>query len=571
LLVALIALAAAAENGRVVMGRAPQCVFTGGCPQHDWLRLQQVVAPVEVPLVFSIQPKETLDTCSQLLTEVSTPSSANYGKHLSFEEIGSIFGNKESADAVKDWLLASGIPASRIEVTPNFEFITVRVPHTRAESLLATKFHTYTSKTVNKKIARAAEYSLPSNIASHVVFVGNAVSFPATLKRPLVSTFASGNTDPALLNSFYGIDNNNVDNAGATQSLFESLGQSYSEVDLSLFETKFGITRNKVVKVIGPNDPNACKTDPNNCAEADLDVQYIKAVARNSPTTYWSVPGDVEPFVEWIKAVAATQTPPLVHSISYGSVEQQNDQSEMKSFNLEACKAGLRGLTVVVSSGDDGVANFVARQDASQCGFNPSYPASCPFVTAVGATQGPEEGKPEVACSSDTNGVITTGGGFSVTFPTPAYQADAVANFFKVANKTLPPANQYNGKGRGYPDVSIMGRNYLVNIGGQFYPVSGTSASAPVFAGMLTLVNNARLKAGKKPVGFANPALYQLYKANPAIFKDTTKGNNKCCAGDPGQQVCCKYGFTCSAGWDPVTGLGSVNFKQLRDAWVALP
>ena len=98
-----------------------------------------------------------------------------------------------------------------------------------------------------------------------------------------------------------------------------------------------------------------------------------------------------------------------------------------------------------------------------------------------------------------------------------------------------------------------MGANYLSVNNGIMFHLYGTSASAPVFAGMVALVNAARLAAGKGGLGWINPALY----ANAAKFvlNDITSGNNKC-----QETICCRQGFTATEGWDPVTGLGSVTF-----------
>ena len=85
--------------------------------------------------------------------------------------------------------------------------------------------------------------------------------------------------------------------------------------------------------------------------------------------------------------------------------------------------------------------------------------------------------------------------------------------------------------------------------------VSGTSASCPVVAGMISLVNSARLAQGNSTVGFLNPALYANY---PAFTNDITSGDNKCVASDA---TCCSHGFYATSGWDPVTGLGSINFE----------
>lgn len=219
-------------------------------------------------------------------------------------------------------------------------------------------------------------------------------------------------------------------------------------------------------------------------------------------------------------------------------------------------KLAAQGVTVFVSSGDDGVMNF-------QCAdaYEPSFPATAPYVTAVGATQGPENGKAEIACTSDQGGLITTGGGFSASFSLPDWQKDSVSAW--LAQDAALGAGYASG--RGYPDVSSLGHNYQVVIGGSLYQVSGTSASAPVVAAQASLVNSKLIAAGKNAgLGFLNPTLY----ANPSAFNDITSGTNNCCSGgdssgnpqDPGTVTCyTDVGFKATAGWDPLTGLGTVN------------
>jgi len=333
---------------------------------------------------------------------------------------------------------------------------------------------------------------------------------------------------------------------------------------LALFEQTYSIPSQKIANVVGKNSPNACTSDPNNCVEANLDVQYIIAMAQGAPTTFWSIAssGNNDIFLDWITAVAASSSPPLVHSISYGSIESEESQSDLQQFDQEAMKLGARGVTIMASSGDDGVANFQARNNPSACGFNPSFPATATNVVAVGATQGPESGMPEIGCSSSTGGIITSGGGFSGVFSQPSYQTQAVANYF-TQNVTFPPSGQYNGQGRGYPDVAVLGYNYEVFIAGQQYGVSGTSCASPVFAGMVSLANDARISNGKQSLGLLNNALYQLQSSNQGAFNDITSGENNCCAESGGQPTCCQYGFYAAAGWDPMTGLGSPHFDQL--------
>jgi len=380
----------------------------------------------------------------------------------------------------------------------------------------------------------------------------------------------AGKTTPLLLENFYRIDNSTAGNRSASQSLFESLGQMFSPDDLSQFQRMYGLPQEPVWEVLGsPNAPGVCATQPDSCGEASLDVQYMMAIARGAPTSVWNVPtDDKEPFLDWIVAVSNMTSPPLVHSVSYGDVEDAREESEEQRFCEEVAKLGARGVTVVVASGDDGVANFIAREDKAQCGFHPSFPATCPFVTAVGATMGPDSGQSETACTSDNDGLITTGGGFSIVFPRPSYQNAAVSTYLRTASN-LPPLELFASNGRGYPDVSVMGHNYVVVIGGQLQVVSGTSASAPVFAAMLTLINSARLDAGKAPLGFINPALYALHESQPNVFHDITAGENNCCAGQ-WSEVCCEHGFRCERGWDPVVGLGSPNFERLKGALMEL-
>ena len=240
--------------------------------------------------------------------------------------------------------------------------------------------------------------------------------------------------------------------------------------------------------------------------------------------------------------------------MSYGQYESEAGVSSMESFNSAAIKLGTQGKTVVVSSGDDGVAGNKAQGQVGVCDYAPQWPATSPYVTTVGATQGPETnpGTDEIACSSnpltEDPAYISSGGGFSDTWLTQDWQADAVAGF--LAQKNIDYGSGYNTKGRGYPDVALLGHNYPVFEGGVGYLEDGTSASTPVFAAMLSLINARRLAAGKSSVGFANPALYSLYASNPELFNDITEGSNNCAAGGwDGPANCCeRYGFHTTTG-----------------------
>merc|ERR1712151_594682 len=246
-----------------------------------------------------------------------------------------------------------------------------------------------------------------------------------------------------------------------------------------------------------------------------------------------------------------------VNSISYGSIEPEMSPSVMTTFNTEAMKLGTQGVTIFVSSGDDGVANFEARGDSGACGYTPSFPASSPYVTAVGATQGGINGGAEIVCSEATGGTITSGGGFSSQFSAPSYQTSQISTYFSTVSTA--PVSGYATGGRGYPDVAMAGADYEVVIAGRVYGVCGTSCASPVVAGMASMVN-AQLGIS---VGFINPT---LYAAAAGTFNDITEGNNKCTA----STTCCSQGFSATTGWDPVTGLGSVNFAKFKSLFSSL-
>ncbi|ORY84175.1 subtilisin-like protein [Leucosporidium creatinivorum] len=298
----------------------------------------------------------------------------------------------------------------------------------------------------------------------------------------------------------------------------------------------------------------------NNLLDA-LDGAYCTYQAGDDPTQDGIYPNSENCGVAPLSNVIST---------SYGYNEADLTPAYEERQCNEYAKLGLMGVTLVFSSGDYGVAGnsneCINPADGSytttKAGtvFNPAFPSSCPYITSVGATQLPEGGSVlsrEQACET----VIYSGGGFSNVFPMPSYQKSAVASYFK-NHKPSYSSSQYNNsmKTRGFPDVAANGANYNVAIGGAFGLVFGTSASAPTFASIITLINDARLAIGKKPVGFINPTIYSsLFKAG---FHDIVSGGNQGC-GTPG--------FSAVSGWDPVTGLGTPNFGVLLPLWLALP
>lgn len=190
----------------------------------------------------------------------------------------------------------------------------------------------------------------------------------------------------------------------------------------------------------------------------------------------------------------------------------------------------------------------------------PSWPASSPWITAVGATRFVDQKVGNEEMATDQFG---SGGGFSKQFaqsPNAKYQIEAVAHYVNNPPKDpkYPPAGSFPPHGRATPDISALGEGYQVYVNGRVTSVGGTSASTPAFAGLVSLINEARAQAGKKPMGFLNPFLYQ----NADCFTDVTKGTNAIGRGNGP----IAYGFAAAPGWDPATGLGTPKFDKLLAA-----
>ena len=227
-------------------------------------------------------------------------------------------------------------------------------------------------------------------------------------------------------------------------------------------------------------------------------------------------------------------------------------------------KLGLMGISVLFSAGDSGVAGnrgqCIGPNGAPVNGpglFNPMYPSVCPWVTSVGVTAikpGNSVDERKIATT-----IFSTADGFSNYLSAPDSQKAALAAYFSTH---LPPYNssQYNTSqtSRGYPDVSFNGQDYATAINGEFRSISGTSASAPAFGALVTLINEERERVGKKAVGFLNPVLHR----HPEAFKDVVEGNNPACR---------TQGFQAVKGWDPVTGLGTPRYQKLLGIFMKLP
>lgn len=320
---------------------------------------------------------------------------------------------------------------------------------------------------------------------------------------------------------------------GQTIGIIE-LGGGYQTSDLQQYFKKLGRTAPSIVAVSvdgatsSPGDPNG----PD--AEVMLDVEVAAAVAPDAKIAMYFAPNTDRGFQDALTtAIHDTTNNPSVISISWGASESTWTQQAMQAFDQSCQAAAILGVTVTVASGDNGSTDGIA-DNANHVDF----PASSPHVLACGGT----------TLNVDNNKVVSetvwndlpkggaTGGGVSNIFSKPAYQQ----------NINVPSPVNGSG-GRGVPDVSGDAdpkTGYQIQVDGEAGIVGGTSAVAPLWAGLVALLNQ---KLGQT-VGFLNPQLYA--GATAGALRDITKGNNGA--------------FTAAAGWDPCTGLGSPNGAQLE-------
>lgn len=200
-----------------------------------------------------------------------------------------------------------------------------------------------------------------------------------------------------------------------------------------------------------------------------------------------------------------------------------------------------------------------SRPHSTITSTNANAISACPYVTSVGGTRYIQ---PEQAVSFSS-------GGFSDIWPRPSYQDSAVSKYLKDHLKGRWEG-LYNPEGRGFPDVAAQGVAYHVFSQNKDILVSGTSASAPMFAALISLLNNARLAEGRPPLGFLNPWLYSKEVSRKGALTDIVHGGSTGCTGkDMYSGLPTPFvpyaSWNATPGWDPVTGLGTPVFDKLLE------
>ena len=379
-------------------------VFMESTPQlnrrNDIKKINRMTSGFIHEVTFVIRQRNMLELTA-ILNDVSDPLSTNYGRHMTKDEVAKLTSNPEARDAVVSHLIASG--ATIVSETLHSEYITVNASISVWESMLNTEFfmfHQVKDSSTIRKIVRAESYSIPIGLQLHVDGVFNVVEMPSPYLENFgklvrekvpeeedveeISLASTSFMVPSTLRKFYNVSKTKGSNS-STQAIFATIEQYFSPSDLATFQNKANLPSQTVTKAVGGHSSDSiCIADPDSCSEGNLDVQYVMATSPNSPTTYWYT-GDN--WSTWLKSVANTPNPPLVFSISYGQEEYYVTNAEKDAFNTEAIKLGAIGVTIVAASGDDGaVSSYTRYLSYGACSYAAIFPASSPYVTAVGAT-----------------------------------------------------------------------------------------------------------------------------------------------------------------------------------------
>ncbi|TVY28234.1 Tripeptidyl-peptidase sed4 [Lachnellula hyalina] len=543
--------------------------------------------------------QQNIDQLESKLLAVSTPGNAEYGQHLDVDDVNSLFAPTEEANtAVQSWLTNAGVG----QVHSDGHWVTFATTVSKANELLNTTFKTYSNSGVQK--IRTTQYSVPDDIGSYVdlitptTYLGKTVAsmprYPrpeftktkkdAPSKRDIAASCQTSIT-PSCIKELYSVGNYTPDaNSGSVVGFGSFLNQSALYADLFAYEKLYNIPTQNFSVILINNATNDQNTTTAQIGEADLDVQNIIGVSHPLPVVEFITGGsppfipnldeptaadnENEPYIPYYQYLLKQKNSelPQVISNSYGD----DEQTVPKSYAIRTCNMigmlGLRGITVLESSGDTGVGSPCQSNDGKKTPqFTPTFPGTCPYLLSVGGTQAVT---PEVAW-------VAGSGGFSNYFSRAWYQEGAVQDYLNnhISNATKSYYQPFtNFKGRGFPDISAhsLTPDYQVIYDGTPSPSGGTSAAAPVVAGIIGLLNDARLRAGKNTLGFINPLLYDI---GVKTLNDITGGGSVGCTGIngqtgasvPGASIIPYASWNSTVGWDPVTGLGTPNFQKLKE------
>ncbi|ORY68727.1 peptidase S8/S53 domain-containing protein [Pseudomassariella vexata] len=559
-----------------------------------WNRVRDADPGQHIQLRIALE-QPNLAVFEKTLYDVSSPQNPLYGRHLSREEVRDLVKpTEESTSAVLEWLESAGTPSANIEDAG--DWINFNTTVAKAEILLNADFGIYNHVGTTTERLRTLSYSVPADVKSHITLIQpttrfgqmkaqadqvfevietgdaavNSLKVAADVPGTELDASCNSTVTPECLRALYKIGNYRADPSVDSILGISGFLEQYAKHDaLDSFLEKFApyaLAQNFTTVLVNGGIDNQIDTVDSD-VEANLDIQYAASLGFETNVRYYSTGGrgilvpdleyvSNEPYLEFVTYLTnlADEELPATLTTSYG----ENEQSVPKTYAEKVCQMfgqlGARGVSVIFSSGDTGPGSACQTNDGTnRTRLLPIFPGACPYVTSVGGTVGVQ---PERAVSFSS-------GGFSDVFPRPEYQDAVVSAYVESIGTTF--AGLYNPDGRGFPDVATQGRGFQVITQGRTISVGGTSASAPTFAGIVSLLNNARIRDGQPALGFLNPWLYNDASSG---FTDIVDGGSQGCSGrDIYSGLPTPYvpgaGWNATEGWDPVTGLGTPLFDKL--------
>jgi subtilase family serine protease len=608
LLVATLSVAAwAAQPDRIVaaIDNSQTVVLKGNV--HPKAQQQFDQGPVDpsmkLPFVtLLIQPSvDQQAALKQLLAEQQDPSSPNYHKWLTPEQFGQRFG-LSNADVAKitHWLRSQGFGIA--QVARGRDWIAFSGTAAQIQRVFHTELHRY-NVDGEERFANDTDPSIPKALDGIVAGFRGLNNFrlePMNVKksdaidiRP--DYFNGGNNlAPGDIATIYDIGPLYTAGVDGTGMKIAIVGQTdIYAVDIAQFRAGFGLSANVPQQILatGCTDPGVT----GDLNEADIDLEWSGAVARNATIIFVKCDTTTNNGVITSAIYAIDNDLAPVISMSYGGCESANGQNNALAFQSLVQKANTEGITFLASSGDSGAAACDATNPAAK-GLAVNLPASIPEMTAVGGTEfnegsgtywGTSNGAnggsalsyiPELAWDDNSTGtgfdpgLASTGGGASIYFAKPSWQTGPGVpnkNVRYVPDVAMPASPDHDGYIVCTNNGSCAGgvQNGLI--------FGGTSVATPVFAGIVTLLNQQMKNTPPAGLGNINSTLYAFAQSFPAAFHDVPTGNYNitgAAANPSGNTVPCtkgtpncpasapfQFGFLTGTGYDQVTGLGSVD------------
>ena len=513
----------------------------------------------QMTLVFRRTP-ERQEALDRLLAELQDTSSPNYHKWLKPEEFGERFGaSGDDLDRVVDWLRAEGFTVeSRAH---GRGWIVFSGTIAQIQNTFHTEIHRY-QVAGKAHFAPAAPPSVPAEFEQVIGGIRGIDDFhmePSIRLAPMFNgsdgTHALAPGDLARIYNFGGFH-------GAGTKIAVVGEAAVDLADIRQFRSTFGLPPSDPKVLLAGDDPGIDSSGA--LQEADADLEWVGGAAPDA-TIIYAYAADV--IVASQNVIDQNLAPILV--FSFGDCEANISHGDASFIRDLAQQANAQGITWIAASGDAGAAGCDQGSYPATHGLAVSLPASLPEVTAVAGTEFTEGNSswnfinfpdlssvdtylPEAGWNdtSATSGLRASGGGASMLYPKPSWQTG--------------PGVPDDGA-RDVPDLAFAASPahdpYIVISGGKPYAAGGTSLSAPVFAGVLAMVQQRQNGNGGAASGFGNvnPSLYALAGTVKAAFHDVTSGDNFVpCA--IGSQDCANgtLGYVAGPGFDLVTGLGSV-------------